>query len=57
MDGLPDNVFGVSAEGKITGEDYEAILIPAVKEKFITHPKLRMLYHLRNTFDGFDLRP
>ena len=55
MNDLPDNVLGVSAEGKITGKDYEDILIPALDEKFKTHPKLRMLYHLGNTFDGFEL--
>ena len=55
MNGLPENVLGVSAEGKVTGSDYENILIPAVEEKFKTHTKIRMLYHLGNTFSGFDL--
>jgi len=31
---LPDNVLGVSGEGKITGKDYETVLIPAIAEKF-----------------------
>ncbi len=55
MNDLPENVLGVSANGKVTGEDYENTLIPALEEKFKTHPKIRMLYHLGNTFDGFDL--
>jgi hypothetical protein len=33
IDGLPANVLGVSAEGKITGSDYETVLIPALDEK------------------------
>ena len=52
---LPNNVLGVSAEGKITGTDYETILIPAVEEKFKTNKKIKLLYHLGNNFSGFDL--
>lgn len=32
MNDLPDNILGVSAEGKITGTDYETVLIPAVEK-------------------------
>jgi hypothetical protein len=52
---LPENVLGVSASGKITGAEYEAILIPALDEKLKTNKKLRMLYQLGNDFTGFDL--
>ena len=55
MNDLPDNVLGVSAEGKITGTDYETVLIPAIEEKLKTNNKIRMLYHLGNNFTGFDL--
>ena len=33
IEDLPVNVLGVTAEGKITGEDYEKVLIPALEEK------------------------
>ncbi len=52
---LPDNVLGFSAIGKITGADYEAIVIPALEEKLKTHQKVRMLYQLGTDFTGFDL--
>lgn len=55
MNDLPDNVLGISAEGKVTGEDYKTVLIPAVEEKLKTHKKIRFLYHLGNGFTGFDL--
>ncbi len=55
MNDLPDAVLGISAEGKVTGKDYEDVLLPAVEEKLKTHSKIRMLYHLGDTFDGFDL--
>ena len=52
---LPGNVLGVSGEGKITGKDYETVLIPTIAEKFKANKKLRMLYHLGVNFTGFDL--
>ncbi|MCJ7467734.1 MAG: STAS/SEC14 domain-containing protein [Maribacter sp.] len=52
---LPDNVLGVSAEGKITGTDYENILIPAVEDKLHRHKKIAMLYQLGDKFTGYDL--
>ena len=55
IDDLPDNVLGITANGKITGADYETILIPELEEKLKTHPKIRMLYELGNDFTGFDL--
>jgi hypothetical protein len=55
MDDLPGNVLGVSAEGKITGTDYETVLIPAIEEKLKTNKKIRMLYHLGINFTGFDM--
>jgi len=30
IEGLPDNVLGVSSEGKMTGINYETVLIPAL---------------------------
>ncbi len=55
LKGFPDNVLGVSAEGKITGTDYESVLIPAIEEKFKTNKKIRMIYELGGNFTGFDL--
>ncbi|MGC1389857.1 MAG: STAS/SEC14 domain-containing protein [Bacteroidales bacterium] len=55
LEGLPDNVLGVSAEEKITGSDYETVLIPAIEEKLKTNKKIRMLYQLGSKFNGFEL--
>jgi hypothetical protein len=54
MRDLPDNVLGISATEKITGADYETILIPALEKKLQTNPKLRMLYHIATDFEGFE---
>jgi hypothetical protein len=55
LNGLPENVLGVSAEGKITGTDYENVLIPAVEGKLKKHKKIGLLYLLSDKFTGFDL--
>ena len=55
INNLPANVLGVSSEGKITGTDYETVLIPAIEEKLKTNKKMRMLYHLGSNFTGFEL--
>lgn len=52
---LPDNVLGVSGEGKITGKDYETVLIPATEEKLKANKKVRMIYQLGTKFTGFEL--
>jgi len=55
LKGFPENVLCVSTEGKITGTDYETVLIPALNEKLKTNKKIRILYYLGNSFTGFDL--
>lgn len=52
---FPDDVLGVSVSGKITGADYETILIPAIEEKLKTNSKISMLYQLGDDLTGFDL--
>jgi len=52
---LPENVLGVSAQGEVSGFDYENILIPAVENKLKVRRKIRLLYYLSPHFDGFDL--
>ena len=53
---LPGNVLGFRATGRVTAEDYETILIPAVEERLQTQPQLRFLYVLGEGFEGFDAR-
>lgn len=53
MAGVPDNVLGLRATGKVTGDDYEKVLIPAIEEKLKRHRKIRLLYHMGPDFAGF----
>jgi len=51
--GTPDNLVVVVAHGKVTGEDYEKVFIPAIEAKFKSHKKIRLLYHLAEDFSGY----
>lgn len=52
MNNLPDNVLGITAEGKITGKDYETLLIPALEEKLKVNKKIRMIYHFNISYSS-----
>jgi hypothetical protein len=53
MNDLPDHVIGLTASSKVTGEDYEKILIPEVEAKLKNHKKISLLYCLGKDFDSF----
>lgn len=54
MTDLPDFVIGIRAKGRVTGEDYESVLIPAIEEKLKKHPKISLLYHIGTDFSDFE---
>jgi hypothetical protein len=47
MQGLSDNVLGIVGSGTITGEDYETVLIPAMKDKLQKYKKIRLIYQVK----------
>ena len=49
-----DTVLAFSAIGKVTGDDYEKTLIPAVEKALKKHDKLRLLYQLGPEFASYD---
>ena len=52
---LPGNNVGFEAIGKVTGKDYETVLMPAVEAKLKESPKVRLLYYLGSDFTGYDM--
>lgn len=54
LTGLPENVLGFSARGRVTAADYETVVIPAVEAMFARREKVRLLYHLGGEFSGFE---
>ena len=51
---LPDNVLGFRGRGKVTGEDYEKVIIPAVEREFSRRDKVSFLCHLDEDFTGIE---
>ena len=54
MKDLPENVLGISAEGKITADDYEKIIIPALEGKLKSNKTFRLLYYIGPDFTGIE---
>jgi len=52
---LPSPILGIRAEGKVTSSDYRSVFIPAVKEKLTRNAKIRLLYHLGDDFENYEL--
>jgi len=53
IEGLPENVVGVTVSGKVTGEEYKTVLIPAVEKVLKKYDKIRFLYVIEKNFDGY----
>ena len=54
IENLPETTIGFTASGKVTGDDYEQIIIPAVEAALKKYGKISMIYHLGPDFTGFD---
>ena len=48
----PENVLAMSAKGKITDDDYESVIIPAIEGMLQEHEKIRALYFMGPEFEG-----
>jgi len=48
------NVIIVNATGKITDDDYEDTLVPAIEAKLKEYDKIRLLYLLGEAYGGFE---
>jgi SpoIIAA-like len=55
LEDLPANVLGVEASGKVTDDDYERVLIPAVRERLAADGKIRFIYVLGEEFEGWTM--
>ncbi|MGK7879561.1 MAG: STAS/SEC14 domain-containing protein [Crocosphaera sp.] len=49
-----NRVLALEAEGKVTGDDYQLVIIPALEDQLKQYQKIRLLYELGNQFSGFD---
>ena len=53
LDGYPADVLAIKATGEIRREDYETVLIPAVKAKVTAEGRLKLVYILGPEFAGY----
>jgi SpoIIAA-like len=52
IEGLPKNVVGIVATGKVTMQDCQDVLMPAMKRSLKRHDKIRLYYELSSRFPG-----
>ena len=52
IEGLPKNVVGIVAKGKVTMQDCHDVLVPAIKQSRKRHDKIRLCYELNSRFPG-----
>jgi hypothetical protein len=52
IDELPDNVVGIVARGRVTNEECDAVLRPAMERSLKKHHKVRLYYEVASRFPG-----
>jgi hypothetical protein len=52
VEGLPDNVVGIVAKGRVTNEDCKKVLKPLVETSLKRHDKVRLYYEIGCRFPG-----
>jgi hypothetical protein len=50
--GLPRNVVGITARGRVTREDWDDVLLPAIDEALRRHEKVRLYYEIASRYPG-----
>ena len=52
IEGLPRNVVGIAVKGRVTMQDCDEVLTPAVERSLRRHDKIRLYYELGSRFPG-----
>ncbi len=52
IEGLPDDIVGIVATGKVTRKDCVRVLVPAVQKTLRLHDKIRLYYEIGSRFPG-----
>ncbi|MEX1316386.1 MAG: STAS/SEC14 domain-containing protein [Synechococcaceae cyanobacterium] len=53
--GLPEGTLGFTFSGRITGADYDTVLVPAIDRAIETHDRIKTLLVFAEQFEGYDL--
>lgn len=54
LTGFPDNVVAVRCHGRVTKQDYDRVIVPAVSKALKEHQKVRLYYETAADFAGID---
>ncbi len=54
LNDIAKDVIGFKLSGEVSGEDYEKVLIPALKSKLKQQSGLKVLYQVSENFDSYD---
>jgi stage II sporulation SpoAA-like protein len=52
IEGLPGNIVGITVSGRLTRQDCDDVLIPAIAKSLRRHDKIRLYYELKSRFPG-----
>jgi hypothetical protein len=52
IDGLPSNIVGIAVSGRLTMQDCQDVLVPAMEKSLKRHEKIRLYYELNSRFPG-----
>jgi hypothetical protein len=52
IEGLPGNVVGIAVSGRLTMQDCQDVLVPAMEKSLKRHEKIRLYYELNSRFPG-----
>jgi SpoIIAA-like len=52
IEGLPGNIVGIAVSGRLTKQDCEDLLVPAMEKSLRRHEKIRLYYELNSRFPG-----
>jgi hypothetical protein len=52
IEGLPKNVIGIVATGRVTMQDCHDVLMPAMQKSLKRHDKFRLYYEINSRFPG-----
>ena len=52
VEGLPDNVVGIVAKGRVTNEDCDKVLKPLMESSLKRHDKVRLYYEIGSRIPG-----
>ena len=52
IDGLPGNIVGIAVSGRLTMQDCQEVMVPAMEKSLKRHDKIRLYYELNSRFPG-----